>query len=280
MELGQQSVLQDWSYRKHLALARLKESEGELDSALDFLDGAKRFYVRSLIPYTRPIEAIKAKIYLRQGRLSKAQAWVSEHEISAEDEISYLREFEHITLARVQMAEYESNRKEGIIQDVLSLLERLLRQAEEQQRLGSMVEILIVTALGHHAVGSTDQAFGSLERALTLARPEGYGRIFVGEGQPMRSLLSGFRGSNEKIPHDKDHKLALYVDKLLSAFTQPKEMRQSELFEPLSKRELEILQLIAPPKALLALAPMMPLTWEPWPAKGSVGESRSSMSQR
>jgi LuxR family maltose regulon positive regulatory protein len=110
MELGQQSVLQDWSYRKHLAQARLKESEGDLDSALDFLDDAKRFYVRSLIPYTRPIDAIKAKIYLKQGRLAKAQEWVSERELSVDDDLSYLREFEYITLARVLLAEYESNR--------------------------------------------------------------------------------------------------------------------------------------------------------------------------
>jgi LuxR family maltose regulon positive regulatory protein len=245
MELGPHSVLHDWSYRKYLAQARLKESEGELDAALDFLDDAKRFYVRSLIPYTRPIDAIKAKIYLKQGRLARAQEWVSGRELSVDDDLSYLREFEHIILARVLLAEYESNRKEPIIQDALGLLKRLSTPAEEQKRKGSMLEILLVTALAYHALGNTAQALASLERLLTLARPEGYARIFVGEGRPMQALLLDFRASIEKNPHDKDHELALYVERLLSAFTQPKDMRQSKLIVPLSKRELEILQLIA-----------------------------------
>ena len=90
----------------------MKEFEGELEAALDLLDEAKRFYIKTLIPYTRPIDAIKARIYLKQGRLSKAEEWVNEQGLSVDDELSYLREFEHITLARVLLAEYQSNRDE------------------------------------------------------------------------------------------------------------------------------------------------------------------------
>ena len=213
--------------------------------ALDLLDEAKLFYARSLIPNTRPVDAIKVSIYLKQGRLSNAQEWVREHGFSVDDDLSYLREFEHITLARVLLTEYQINRKERIIQDALSLLKRLLKAAEDQRRMGSILEILIVTALAYHALGSTSQAFASLERALTLARPEGYARIFVGESQPMQALLLDFRVSNEKQSRDNDHELTGYIDKLLSAFTQPKDIQQSKLIEPLSKRELEILRLIA-----------------------------------
>jgi len=209
------------------------------------LDDAQRFYARSLIPYTRPIDALRVSIYLKQGRLSNAQEWVREHGFSVDDDLSYLHEFEHIALARVLLAEYQVNRKERIIQDALSLLKRLLKAAEDQKRIGSILEILIVTALAYHAHGSTSQAFASLERALTLARPEGYARIFVGEGHPMQALLMDFRASNEKQPRGNDRELPGYVDKLLSAFTQPKDMQQSKLIEPLSKRELEILRLIA-----------------------------------
>ncbi len=245
LELGQQSLLRDWSYRKCLAQARLKESEGDLDAALDLLDDAQRFYARSLIPYTRPIDALKVSIYLKQGRLSNAQEWVREHGFSVDDGLSYLHEFEHITLARVLLAKYQVNRKELIIHDALSLLKRLLQAAEDQKRMGSILEILIVTALASHALGSISQAFASLERALTLARPEGYTRIFVGEGHPMQALLMDFRAANEKQPRGNDRELMGYVDKLLSAFTQPQNIQQSKLIEPLSKRELEILQLIA-----------------------------------
>ena len=62
---------------------------------------------------------------------------------------------------------------------------------------------------------------------------------------PCESLLLDFRGSIEKQPRGKGHELTGYVDKLLSAFAQPKDILQSNLIEPLSQRELEVLRLIA-----------------------------------
>ena len=240
MELGQQSVLQDWSYRKYLAQARLKESEGDLDSALDLLDDAQRFYVRSLIPYTRPIDALKARIHLKQGQLPNTQEWVRKHGFSVDDELSYIREFEHIVLARVLLAEYQVNRKERSIQDALSLLKRLLKAAEDQKRMGSILEILIVTALAHHTHGSTSQAFASLERTLTLAQPEGFFRIFVNESEPMQAMLFAFRSTLKK-----QTPISEYVDNLLSFFERPAEKPQPNLIDPLSERELEVLRLVA-----------------------------------
>ncbi len=243
--LGERSMSVDWTYRRCLAQARLKESEGELETALDLLDEAKGFYVRTLIPYTRPIDAIKARIYLKQGRLSKAKEWRNEHSLSVDDELSYLREFEYITLAQVLVAEYQSNREERVILEALSLLDRLLKAAEDGKRMGSVLEILVTQMVAYQAQGSTSRAFASLERALTLAQPEGYVRIFVDEGDLMRSLLLDYRKSSEKQPRGNDHELTEYADKLLSAFSQPKNMLQSELVEPLTEREMEVLQLIA-----------------------------------
>jgi len=108
-----------------------------------------------------------------------------------------------------------------------------------------MLEILMVTALAYHALGSTSQAFASLERALSLAQPEGYFRIFVDESEPMRSLLLDFSGSIEKQPRGKDHELRGYVDKLLSAFAQSRDVPQTNSIVLLSQRELEVLRLIA-----------------------------------
>ena len=104
-ELGEQTTLVDWSYRWQLAQARLKEFGGDLEAALILLDEARRVYIKNLVPVTRPIEALKAKVYLKQGRLAKALDWTRERGLSADDEISYLGEFEHLILARVLMAE-------------------------------------------------------------------------------------------------------------------------------------------------------------------------------
>ncbi|HMZ08633.1 MAG TPA: LuxR C-terminal-related transcriptional regulator, partial [Anaerolineales bacterium] len=247
LELGQYSTLRDWQYRKCLAQARLKESEGDLKSALDFLDEAKRFYARSLIPNTYPVDAIKTRIHLKQGQLLKAEQWVHTQGLSAKDDLNYLREFEHIILARVLIAKYQSNREEHIILDGLHLLERLLKAAEDQKRMGSMLQILMVTALAHHAAGSTTQAFASLERSLQLAAPEGYIRTFVNEGEPMRALLSAFQSWLEKQPRSQYQELRAYISKLLSVFAQPTGTSKpgSGAVEALSQRELEVLRLIA-----------------------------------
>ena len=72
----------------------------------------------------------------------------------------------------------------------MGLLERLLKAAEEGGRTGSVIEILVLQALAHQAQGDIPAALVPLERALTLAEPEGYVRIFVDEGPPMAQLLS------------------------------------------------------------------------------------------
>ena len=83
----------------------MKQDEGDFDAALDLLDEAKRVYVKNPVPDLRPVEALKAQVYLRQGPLSKAQAWARERGLSVTDDLSYLREFEYLTLARILMAE-------------------------------------------------------------------------------------------------------------------------------------------------------------------------------
>jgi LuxR family maltose regulon positive regulatory protein len=234
----------DWSYRRCIAQARLHESTGDLDAAINLLEEAKTFYIKTLMPHTRPLDALKARIYLRKGRLSKAEEWVNKQGLSADDELIYFREFEHLILARVLLAEYRNRREEHVILNTLRLLERLLQAAEDGRRLGSVLQILVTQVLAYQVKGDTAKAYASLERTLTLAQPEGYFRIFIDEGEPLRSLLSSFRGSIEKQSPDTKYELSGYVDKLLSAFAQPKAVLQSRLIEPLSQRELEILRLL------------------------------------
>jgi LuxR family maltose regulon positive regulatory protein len=250
-ELGEQTTLVDWPYRWRIAQARLKVTEGNLEAALVLLDEARRVYVKNPVPDTRPIEALKAKVYLKQGRLALAKDWAHARGLSADDEISYLGEFEHLTLARVLMAEVQSRQDRRSILQATGLLERLLKAAEAQRRFGSVIEILVAQALAHQVQGNLPLALASLERALFLAQPEGYVRIFVDEGDAMRLLILDFRSRIEKQSSGHDHPLLGYVEKLISAFARPVEKQstisnvKSEMIEPLSPRELEILQLIA-----------------------------------
>ncbi|NTU78387.1 MAG: hypothetical protein HGA45_03130 [Chloroflexales bacterium] len=233
--LGQHSTLVDWPYRWKLAQARLKEAAREWDAALALLDEAGRVYVKNPVPILQPVAAQRARVYLKQGRLDKAQAWLRERGISTEDAVRYLDEYDLLTLARVRLAE-------GTFDGVGDLLERLLALAEAQKRTGSVIEILVVQALVHHAQRNRPQALAALRHALSLAEPEGYIRIFVDEGPPMVELLERMK--------DEGGRMKEYIHTLLAAFDNDKESHPSSviphpLVEPLSERELEVLRMVA-----------------------------------
>jgi LuxR family maltose regulon positive regulatory protein len=172
-----------------------------------------------------------------QGRLAKALGWACERGLSVDDDLCYLREFEHVTLVRVLIARYKSDRVDNSIYEAVGLLERLLKAAEEGGRTGSVIEILVLQALAHHAQGDIPRALDPLERALTLAEPEGYVRIFVDEGPPMAALL------REAAKHGTAPN---YVSQLRAAFGKAEGTRPVTqlLIEPLTKRELEVLGLL------------------------------------
>jgi LuxR family maltose regulon positive regulatory protein len=225
-------------YRWCVAMARIREVERDFDGALNLLQEAERLYMRDFFPNVRPIAALTARVYIRQGYLREALGWAREQGLSVEDDLSYLREFEHITLARLLLAQYTSERSERSLLDAIGLLERLLQAADDGGRTGRVIEILAVQALAHHARGNTAGSLMPLERALKLAEPEGYIRIFVDEGPPMATLLEA-AAKRGIAPH--------YIRQLLNAFETAKENTpdRQNLVEPLSERELDVLRLLA-----------------------------------
>jgi LuxR family maltose regulon positive regulatory protein len=260
-ELGEKAELPVWRYRWYIAQARLNVTQGDPDQALALLDEAERLYIRTPLPDSRPISALKARIWLLQGRLIEAQRWVREQGFSVDDALGYLSEFEHITLARILIAQYQNDRTDSSIYPAIQFLDRLLQAAEEGGRMGSVIELLVLQALAYQAQDNLPSALASLKRALSLAEPEGYVRVFVDEGSPMIALLQ------EAIKHGIAQK---YGNQLLTAFenieekkpipqplieeTSPKGMRplvepedrpaKNLLVEPLSERELEVLRLL------------------------------------
>ena len=244
-EQGEHTGFPQNRYRWRVAMARILEARGDLNGTLDLLEEAERLYMSDFSPNVRPISALKTRVWVAQGRLGEALDWARERGLSAHDDLGYLREFEHITLARVLLARYKSDREERSVLGAVGLLERLLQAAEEGGRMGSAIEILLLQGLAHETQGESHSALVPLERALALAEPEGYIRIFVDEGIPMARLLY------EALSHGVEPE---YTRRLLAAFpvaeseqTTSSQLRgpESELVEPLSSRELEVLQLIA-----------------------------------
>ncbi|MCP4422805.1 MAG: tetratricopeptide repeat protein [Chloroflexi bacterium] len=241
--LGEAAALADWPYRLRLAQARIKQTQGDMDGTLALLDEAERLYFSSPVPQARPITALKTQVWVTQGRLTKALEWAQERDLSVDGDISYLREFEFMTLARIHIAQYKSGQADDAIHEAMRLIERLLQAAKTGERMGSVIEILLLQALAYEAQDDVTSALVPLERALTLAEPEGYVRIFENEGLPMVRLL-GETAVGKTMPTYTNKLLAVLKSKgHKSTSTQPSV--NQPLVDPLSKRELEILTLIA-----------------------------------
>ncbi len=154
------------------------------------------------------------------------------------DELTYEREFEHTTLARLLVAEAAQTGADAL-REAIDLLDRLLVAAEEGARDGSLLELHVVEALARHAAGDSPAAFAALDAAIRIAEPEGYVRVFLDEGAPMTRLLqSAARRSNA----------SGYLHQLRrggSTGAGPERGAANRgLVEPLSDRELEVLRLL------------------------------------
>jgi len=229
----------------YTALARLQQAQGNTTAALATLDALARLaQQRHFAPHLMTLEAaVRAQLELAQGNMAAAIHWADTSGLSAQDEdLRYPHEGEYLTLARVRIAQAHDNLASPFLQDVLRLLARLLWDAEAKARLCSVLEILVLRVLALEAQGDRTSALSTLERALVLAAPEGYIRLFVDEGASMQALLRHARGRSA---------VPWYVATLLSAFGEQNvsdlplpAARPSALLEPLTEREREVLRLL------------------------------------
>jgi LuxR family maltose regulon positive regulatory protein len=237
-ELGEHAGLPQNAYRSRVALARIRQAQGDLDGAEALLDEAEQVYRGDFSPEVRPVAALRARVHLAQGRVGDALAWALDRHLAATDTLTYVNEFEYVTLARALLAQGATGRADGPRREATRLLERLLAAAKEGQRTGSVIEIMVLRALAHQARADLPAALAALEQALTLAEPEGYVRTFLDEGPPMASLL---RVAAARLGPARD-----YARRLLTSDgpTARRALVQQALVDPLSDRELHVLRLL------------------------------------
>jgi LuxR family maltose regulon positive regulatory protein len=270
-----------WIPDATIALARIRQAQGDATGARDLLNQARQFTAKSDLAEMSAlfVAAFQARIDVAQSRddpsrLEAAERWVAERRLAPSGRVeagrseaagaavdagagapeedglaaSYyeLREYEQITLARVAIGQ-------GRPDKALEVLEPLLQAGERMGRVKRVIEILMLQALALHARGDGEGALAALHRALTLAEPGGYVRLFADEGEPLAALLR--QAATRGIAVE-------YVGKLLAAFDaerpgatvpdlappralEPTPPPPETLVEPLSERELEVLRLIA-----------------------------------
>jgi LuxR family maltose regulon positive regulatory protein len=224
----------------YIGLARVRQAQGDADGARDAIQRAQQLAITTdateLDDLVVALE--QARLWVAQGNIEAALRWVEAQGVQDDTTpfagfiSSRLRKYEHLVLVRVLI-------KQGRPGEALPLLDPLLTRMVQQGRIDLLIETQILKALAFQAQGDGDQALSVLEQALTNAEPGGFVRIFVDEGEPMAQMLyvAAARGIAPQ-----------YAGRLLAAFptaeATPQRERPAEMVEPLSERELEVLQLI------------------------------------
>jgi LuxR family maltose regulon positive regulatory protein len=226
----------------YVNLARVLMARGDAEGAHSLIWEAGR-----LTPRWPLIWAQQARFYLAQGDVQSGARWAREYG-ATQDYLSYPRHFERITMARVLLGE-------GRTDETLDFLDRLLQDATSDDRTAHEIELLILRALALNGRGDTDGELDSLKRAVALAEPESFVRLFVDEGPPMAALLRRLI----REPQDDESYAASpdgYAGRLLAHFAAETGLYansgngtsrsgRTPGLEPLSEREIEVLKLVA-----------------------------------
>ncbi len=182
-ELGKWSGRLDAVRNAAPALARLRLARRDADGALAAIEEAEAGLGDSTSPLSRAeLLALRARILVRQGALSEVARCVEAAVSLAGGDKGYTGEIVSLAAARVVLAQSTPD-------EAVALLTQALAAAEKRGRLGSALEMRILRSLALARRGDARQAEADLERALALAEPEGYVRVFVDEGEPMAVLL-------------------------------------------------------------------------------------------
>jgi LuxR family maltose regulon positive regulatory protein len=220
--LRERASITENQHRWYVAMAQVRAAGGDYDTAIRLLDQAETMYRRGFYPDVRPIAALKARIQIAGGDLSSAGEWAEDRGVNADDEPDYLREYEHLTLARLLLAQH----KPGAA--VLGLLDRLHAAALAAGRDGSVREIRMLQALAHQARGDVPQALAALFQSFA----DGHVRLYLDEGAPMLALLHHAAGA----PDPAGRQARRFLERSVGP-------RQTHV-DPLSHRELQVLRLL------------------------------------
>ena len=231
-------------HRWFTTAAALRRARGDLPGAVTLLRTAEELYLPGYFPDVRPLPAIRARLHLAQGRLDDAQSWATRRGVHAEDPVTFLTEYDLLTLARLLTA----TGSPGTAADIAG---RVLDQAHAADRGGSIIEAILVRALAHDAAGETAAALDDLAAAVTRGVPVGYSRLYLDEAPALRRLLARLAATASQAAPLAQRLLDVDLDadgNEDSAASDASERVQPSgvdaPLERLSERELDVLRLL------------------------------------
>jgi LuxR family transcriptional regulator, maltose regulon positive regulatory protein len=246
----------------YLSLARVRQAQGDWDKAWALLSKAQKLALesRSIPIDDRLVEVTQALFWIRQGNYEQARSWAQKRKLddnvlvevsSSAGSLGFeMLEPEYLTLARLLIAE-------GQPEKALSILLPIQAIDEQKGRGRRLVEGLCLQAIALQTKGDMDAALSVLQRALALAKPEGFVRTFIDEGAPIFTLLSlAIRRGIEpeyaarlleamQAKQSPPQELIKPSAALADSSPLPAGKTDTSLIELLSERELEVLQLVA-----------------------------------
>jgi ATP/maltotriose-dependent transcriptional regulator MalT len=207
-------------------LARLKLAQGDAAGAAALLAQASQSArQQNFVARIPEVAAAQVLLLLRQGKLAAAAHLAEMHDLP-------------LSQARVLLAQ-------GDPTAALAVLEPLRRQVEAKGWEDERLKVMVLQAVALQAQGDKDQALHLLLDALAIALPGGFIRLFVDEGAPMANLLSA-AAAQGRMPDSIGKLLAVFkAEEQKSEATSYLPPPAQSLIEPLSRREVEVLQLIA-----------------------------------
>ncbi|GAA3632381.1 hypothetical protein GCM10022200_14090 [Microbacterium awajiense] len=241
--LGPGNGLPQNAHRLLVARARLHAAEHDLDAALERWDAAEAAFTADFFPDHHPIAAQRARALVLAGRVRDAADWARGRGLTADAaDLDYLHEYEHLVLARIQLAEADAARATGAadapdaVAHTTQLLERIRADADTGGRTGTAIEVRILLARAALLAGRSDDALTALREAVDAAEPGGFVQVFADEGATLARPLSALAKRQPGRAF-----LRLLADAVTTA---PSAAGGDALASPLSDRERDVLRLL------------------------------------
>ncbi len=232
----------------YASLAQILLARNDLDGCLRAVQKADQERKnRMMTPFVHSlIDVVLVQSWLAWSEWARLDRWAADQisalnaRVAGGGSIDEYLEMRLIMLVRVWMIKTRMDRHLERDLDCLRLLAQLEDSSRSDGRVNSLVEILMLKASLRFSQGKCPEAMDGLDECLSMAEAGGYRRIFLNTGEPVRELLSAYL----REPHPTHKLFAMMILKDLGESSLAR-TPQAEIPEPITSRELEVLQLLA-----------------------------------